>query len=95
MKPMSLGLFKTYWDDAECPDEDMFFYDCEPEPLLDFDKAYYSVWRDIGTLYHHSNSQPCVNYGMRNKESGKAHGIVRSVFPMGDILEATYKDGQA
>lgn len=32
--------------------------------------------------------------GMRNKEDGKKHGIVRIVWPSSDIWEASYKHGK-
>ena len=33
-------------------------------------------------------------FGMRNKETGRAHGVVREIRSNGFIAECTYKDGK-
>ena len=88
MKPMTVELFQKYWNKAECGQS----VSCKPTPLMNFDEAYYSVWDYVGS--HSVPIAPCTNYGMRHAKSGREHGIVRSVFPGGDILESTYIDGK-
>ena len=52
--------------------------------MLDWDNAVYDEWDAV-----HAGRY----YGMRHKETGERHGIVRWVLPDGCIEESTWKNG--
>ena len=54
--------------------------------LLNTDEAIYAKW------CNEKYNLECE--GMKHKESGREHGIVRWVSPTGIICEACYKDGK-
>ena len=54
--------------------------------LLNTDEAMYAKW------CNEKYNLECE--GMKHKESGREHGIVRWVSPTGIICEASYKDGK-
>ena len=54
-------------------------------PMLDWENAVYDEWDAV-----HAGRY----YGMRHKETGERHGIVRWVLPDGCIEESTWKNGE-
>lgn len=62
-----------------------FWRKVEPNnPLFSNSNLEYQKWKSNGI----------VNYGMRDKTTGLAYGIVRQVKPSGWIHESTFKDGK-
>ena len=53
-------------------------------PLIDPVESYFDVWEVNGIQF----------LGMRHRETGEKHGVVREVVPEYGIIEASYKNGQ-
>ena len=86
MKPLTLDIFERYWNLVEKEVE-----------LFDIGNADFDEWtEDVQVFVEGKLTVETVRYeGMRHRDTGQPHGIVRKFDSIGEFEEKTYKYGKS